>query len=253
MAFLYTPTTAFEIVSFDDIDTATARLKIQKVGCYHDFLQHELSGGELVGAPPQTICTTLDKMYGLTQIAAPGQPGHFALQVKSCFGQILSFRVKIDIRSETMTYYVTVNIYAEHNEFPSDGISVMSISMVPESQSVIQTNLVKEYPIQTLYSVGTVHHFTQFTWRAMAGRFNTFGSEYRIHFDTKKVSEIDSSRHIGSQCDLYGRYVACLSKKAFDKCQQIQNKMSKMINRVSAGQLKTNLVRIYIWSHACGG
>jgi hypothetical protein len=36
----------------------------------------------------------------------------------------------------------------------------------------------------------------------------------------------------------------CLSKKAFDKCLQINENTFKMLNRVSAGKLKTILVRI---------
>jgi hypothetical protein len=152
--------------------------------------------------------------------------------------------VKLDPRLKTMTYYATVNLYANHDKFPPDGIRVMGISMVPDAHSMVQTSLVKEYPVLTLYSVGNVHNSTQFTWRAMAGSFNTFGSRYRIDCATKKVSEVDSSRHIGSPCDLYGRYLACLSKKKFDKCHQIQEKTFKMMNHVSAGQLKTNLIHI---------
>jgi hypothetical protein len=68
MYCLYTPTTSFEIVSFEEIDAVMATLKIQKIGCYHDFLQHELYGSELV-APP--LCTRPDKMHDIAQITAP--------------------------------------------------------------------------------------------------------------------------------------------------------------------------------------
>jgi hypothetical protein len=175
MVLLYTPTTAFEIMPLVEIDAAMARLRKQKVGCYHDFLQHDIYGVELVSAPPN-VCITPDKMYGLAQVTAPEQPGHLALQVKICFGQILSFHVKLDTRSGTMPYYVTVNLYVKHEEFPFDGISMTSLRMVPKSQSIIQTNLVKEYPVLTLHSVGIVHHYTPFTWRVIVGRFNPFGS-----------------------------------------------------------------------------
>jgi hypothetical protein len=133
--------------------------------------------------------TTSDKMYGLAQIDDPELPGRLALQIKSRFGQILSFRIKLDPRSDnTMAYYVTVNLYAKHEEFPSDVVRVMSLSMVPESQSMIQTNTVKEYHVLTLCSVGNVHHSTRFSWRKMPGQLNTFGPRCRIECATKALS-----------------------------------------------------------------
>jgi hypothetical protein len=51
MDFLYTPTTAFETVQFDEIEFATARLKTEIRSSYHDHLWHELYRGELVGVP----------------------------------------------------------------------------------------------------------------------------------------------------------------------------------------------------------
>jgi hypothetical protein len=90
MDFIYTPTTVFEIVQFDQIELATARLKTEKRSSYHDHLQHDIYGVELVGVPP-TLCTTSDTMYGFAQIAAPEQPGDLGYQVKSCFGQIVYF------------------------------------------------------------------------------------------------------------------------------------------------------------------
>jgi hypothetical protein len=117
MDFLYTPITVFDIVQFDQIEFATARLKTKNRSSYHDHLQHELYGGELVGVPPN-LCTTSDKMYGISQIAAPDQPGDLGCQVKSCLGQIISFRTKIDPTSEVMTYYARVNLYSRHNEVP---------------------------------------------------------------------------------------------------------------------------------------
>jgi hypothetical protein len=64
MDLLYTPTTVFNIVQFDQIELATARLKTEKRSSYHDHLHHELYGGELVGVPP-TLRTTSDNMYGI--------------------------------------------------------------------------------------------------------------------------------------------------------------------------------------------
>jgi hypothetical protein len=78
----------------------------------------------------------------------------------------------------------------------------------------------------------------------MAGVFNTFSIRHRIDCTTTSSSLIDSSRHVGSPCDLYGKYFACLSKKTFDKCLQINDKTFKMLNRVSSGQLRRKVVRI---------
>jgi hypothetical protein len=113
MDFFYTPTTVFEIVQFDEIEFATAILKTEKRSSYHKHLQHEPYGVELVGAPP-TLCTTSDEMYGITQIAAPEQPGDLGCQVESCFGQIVSFRTKIDPTSEIMMCYDRAKIYSKH-------------------------------------------------------------------------------------------------------------------------------------------
>jgi hypothetical protein len=184
-------------------------------------------------------------MYDISKIAAPEQPDDLGCQVKSCFGQIISCRTKIDPTSEVMTYYSRVNLYSSQNEVPPCIQGTMtSLSMVPASQSMVQTNIIKDYPLLYVYSVGTVHHATSFSWKSMAGVFNTFGMRYRIDCDTASLSSIDIPCHVGIPCDLYGKDSTCLSKKAFDKYLQINEKTFKMLNRVSAGQLKTNLVRI---------
>jgi hypothetical protein len=90
MDILSTPTTGFEIVQFEQIEFATARLKTEKWSSYHYHLQHELYGGELVGVPP-TLCTASDKMYGIAQIAAPAQNGDLVCQVKSCLDRSFNF------------------------------------------------------------------------------------------------------------------------------------------------------------------
>jgi hypothetical protein len=146
MDFLYTPTTVFDIVQFDQIECATARLKTENWSSYHNHPQHEFCGDDLVGVPP-TLCTTSGNMYGIAQIAAPEQPGDLGCQVKSCFGQIISFCTKIDPTSEVMTYYARVNLYSKHEDVPPCIQGTMtSISMVPDSQSMVQTNIMKEYP-----------------------------------------------------------------------------------------------------------
>jgi hypothetical protein len=109
---------------------------------------------------------------------------------------------------------------------------------------MVQTNIMKQYPLLSVYSIGTVHHAIRFSWKSMAGVFNTFGTMYHIDCTTASLSLIDSLHHVGSPCDLYGKDFACLLKKTFDKCLQINEKTFKMLNRVSAGQLKTNLVPI---------
>jgi hypothetical protein len=144
--FLDTLTTVFEIVQFEQIEFATARLKTEKWSSYNDHLQHELYGGELVGVPP-TLCTTSDKIHGIAQIAAPEQPGDLGCQVKSCFGQIISSRTKIDPTSEVMMYYATMNLYSRHEEVPPCIQGTMtSLSIVPESQSMVQTDIMKSTP-----------------------------------------------------------------------------------------------------------
>jgi hypothetical protein len=92
---------------------------------------------------------------------------------------------------------------------------------------VVQTNIMKEYPLISVYSVGTVHYAIRFSWKSMTGVFNTFGKMYRIDCTTASLSLKDSSRHVGSPCNLYGKDFACLSKKTFYNCLQINEKTFK--------------------------
>jgi hypothetical protein len=77
-------------------------------------------------------------MHGIAQTAAPEHPGNLGCQVKSCFGQIISFRTKIDPMSEVMTYYVRVNLYSSQHEVPPWIQGTMtSLSMVADYQSMV--------------------------------------------------------------------------------------------------------------------
>jgi hypothetical protein len=107
-----------------------------------------------------------------------------------------------------------------------------------------QNNIMKEYALLSVYSVGTVHHATRLSCNSVAGVFNTFGMRYLIDCTTASLSLIEISCRVGSPCDLYGKDFACLYKKIFGKCLQINEKTFKMLNRVSAGQLKKKMVRI---------
>jgi hypothetical protein len=124
-------------------------------------------------------------MYGIAKISALEQPGDIGCQVKSCFGQIISCCTKIDPTSEVMTYYARVNIYSKHEEVPPCIAGIMiSMLMVPDSQSMVQTKIIKDYPLLYVYSVGTVNHATHFSWKSMADVFNTFGTRYCIDCTT---------------------------------------------------------------------
>jgi hypothetical protein len=118
------------------------------------------------------------------------------------------------------------------------------MSMVPDYQSMFQTKILKKFPLLLLYSAGPAHRASVFTWTTMVGMFNTFGVRYMLNISMKILSHIDSSCHVDSPCDLYGHHFSGLSKKIFDKCTHIQERTFQILNRVSAGQLKTNLVRI---------
>jgi hypothetical protein len=118
--------------------------------------------------------------------------------------------------------------------------------MVPDSQSMFQTNLLKECPLILLYSVGSAHHASIFAWTRMSGMFNTFGVQYHLNFCIKALSHIYSFCHVDSPCDLYGQHFSYLSKKTFEKCTQIQEKTFKILNRVSTGKLKIHLVIIHM-------
>jgi hypothetical protein len=172
---------------------------------YHEFLQHQLYGSEFVGVSP-TLCTTPDKMHGIVSIVTQAPTGDLACQVKICFGQILSFCAKVDPRTDTITFYATVNLYAMHEEAPTGVTGLTSLSMRPDYQSMFQTNILKEYPLLLLYSVGSAHHASVFTRRTMSVMFNTFGVRYHLDCSSKTLSHIDNSCHVGSPCDLYGHH-----------------------------------------------
>jgi hypothetical protein len=56
--------------------------------------------------------------------------GHLACQVKSCFGQLLSFCAKADPRIDMLTYYTTVKIYSKHEEAPTCVTGSISLLML---------------------------------------------------------------------------------------------------------------------------
>jgi hypothetical protein len=121
---------------------------------------------------------------------------------------------------------------------------VNPLCMVPEPQNMLQSNILNEYPLLTIYSVATVVHAAQFCWRSMVGMFNVFGARQRLDFSNKEVSQIDSDNHVGSSSDLYGSSFPCLPKNTVEKCQHVHARMLNMPNCMSTGQLKTNLDRI---------
>jgi hypothetical protein len=61
--------------------------------------------------------------------------------------------------------------------------------MVPQSQTMLHSNILKEYPLLTVYSVATVViHAARFRWSSMAGMFKVFGAIHRLDFSNKEVS-----------------------------------------------------------------
>jgi hypothetical protein len=109
MSFLFTPTTDFVIASFSEIEDLVSRLKCEPITRNHQFLQHALYCADLVGVPP-TLCTTVDKLFGNSQIIAPAGPGALACQFKSKFGQIVGFRSKLDPLTGVCDYYAQVSL-----------------------------------------------------------------------------------------------------------------------------------------------
>jgi hypothetical protein len=195
--YLYIPTTSFDLVPFAIIEATVRRLKKQMCSSYHELLQHQLYGSEIVGVPP-TFCTTPDKMHRIASFVTKAPPGDLACQVKSCFGQILSLCAKLDPWTDTLTHYATVNLYSKHEDTPAGVTGLTSLAMVPDCQSMFQTNILKEFPLLLLYSDGSAHHAYVFIWTTMVGMFSTFGVWYRLDCSSKTLSHIDSSCYVDS-------------------------------------------------------
>jgi hypothetical protein len=95
-------------------------------------------------------------MHGIASIVTQALPDHLACQVKSCFAQILYFRAKVDPHTDTIIHNT------KHEDTPAGVTGLKSLSVVPDSQSMCHTDILKEYPLLLLYSVGSAHQASVF-------------------------------------------------------------------------------------------
>jgi hypothetical protein len=93
-----------------------------------------------------------------------------ACQVKSNFGQVLSFRSKLD-PTESLQILCRVNLWIKLADVPS-AVKVNELGSIPMSFNMVQSNVVKEFPLLDVYSVGKVHNVLKFELATMPGYFN---------------------------------------------------------------------------------
>jgi hypothetical protein len=152
MSFIFTPTTDFFIASFSETEDLVSRLKCEPIKRNHQFLQHALYCADFLGLQ-QTICKTIDKLFGINQIIAPVGPGALACQLKSKFRQIVGFRSKLNPLTYVCDYYNQVNLWFLYEDAPKNGMGVNPLCIVPSYQTMLQSNILKEYPHLMIYSV----------------------------------------------------------------------------------------------------
>jgi hypothetical protein len=167
-----------------------------------------------------------------------------ACQVKSNFGQVLSFRSKLD-PTEGLKIFCRVNLWMKLADIPP-GVKFNELARIPASINMAQSNVVKEFPLLDVYSVGKVNHVFKFELATMAGYFNSYGARFRLNCLTKTVDEINAAKHVSIPADLYGRSFPCLATSTFEKCREIHDRTLKMLSRKSQGQMKTHLDRIHM-------
>jgi hypothetical protein len=60
-------------------------------------------------------------------------------------------------------------------DFPP-GVKVNELASVPASMNMVQSKVVKEFPLLNVYSVGKVQHVFKFELATMTGYFNSYGA-----------------------------------------------------------------------------
>jgi hypothetical protein len=83
------------------------------------------------------------------------------------------------------------------------GVKVNKLASIPASINMVQSNVVKEFPLLEVYIVGKVDHVLKFKLATMTGYFNSFGAKFHLNCLTKTVGEIDASTRISSTADLH--------------------------------------------------
>jgi hypothetical protein len=84
---------------------------------YHPYLLHNLYVGEFLGVPP-SLCTNVDALFGVQEPQDKGKEGSLSCQLKSNFGQVLSFRSKSDPVTDVPVIYCRVNLWIRREDVP---------------------------------------------------------------------------------------------------------------------------------------
>jgi hypothetical protein len=142
MIFIYTPTTAFELLDFQSM-VQEIRCCIEPSSRFHAYLLHHVYVGEFMGVPP-SLCTNINALFGVQDIQDKGHEGSLSCQVKSNFAQVLSFRSKSDPVTGVPVIYCRVNMWIMREDAPP-GVVINELVSIPASLNRVQTNIVNFY------------------------------------------------------------------------------------------------------------
>jgi hypothetical protein len=126
------------------------------------------------------------------------------------------------------------------------GVKVNELARIHVPINMVQSNVVKEFPLLDMYRAGKVNHVLKFELATMTGYLNSFGARFCLNCLTKTVDEIDAFKHISSPVDLYGKSFPCLATSMSEKCYEIHDRTRKTLSHKSQGQIKINLDRLYM-------
>jgi hypothetical protein len=129
------------------------------------------------------------------------------------------FRSKID-PIEGLVTFVRVNLWMKLEDV-APGVYFNELESIPMSMNMVQSTVIKEFPLLTSYIVGKeVHHISKFDLASMDGYLNSLCTRFRFDCFNKAASEIDGKKHISSPADLYGKSFPCLSMGTLEKCRE---------------------------------
>jgi hypothetical protein len=98
---------------------------------FHPYLLHHVYVGEFVGVPP-SLCTNIDALFGVQELQYKGNEGSLSCQVKSNFGQVLSFWSKSDPVTGVPVIYCRVNLWIRREDAPP-GVVINELASIPAS------------------------------------------------------------------------------------------------------------------------
>jgi hypothetical protein len=99
---------------------------------------------------PPSLCTNIDALFDVQELQDKVKGGSLSCQVKSHFGQVLSFWSTSDPVTVVPVIYCRVNLWIRREDAPP-GVIINELASISASLNRVQTNVVKEYLLQTTH------------------------------------------------------------------------------------------------------